>query len=165
MHCGSGQSFRGYLVVTSYHRGAGTGGGGGHHADTLGWLGVVRGLVSGLQKAGQYNTWRDKTPLHCIYSINPNPCKSQAINSRDLLSGLYVFVFICFLNIYISYCNKSAKYLKFFLYTCTESINMITFLSSSFSKKHVKTGRGNNVLAQFFCYMVFLTACLLMTTI
>lgn len=55
MHCGSGQSFRGYLVVTSYHRGAGTGGGGGHHADTLGRLGVVRGLVGGLQKAGQYN--------------------------------------------------------------------------------------------------------------
>lgn len=80
MHCGSGQSFKGYLVVTSYHRGAGTGGGGGHHADTLGWLGVVRGLVSGLQKAGQYNTWRDKTPLHCIYSVNPNPYKSQAIN-------------------------------------------------------------------------------------
>lgn len=140
MHCGSGQSFRGYLVVTSYHRGAGTGGGGGHHADTLGWLGMVRGLVGGLQKAGQYNTWRDETPLHCIYSINPNPYKSQAINSRDLLSCLYVFVFICFLNIYSSYCNKSAKYLKFFLCTCTESINMITFLVPVFQRNMLKLG-------------------------
>lgn len=149
MHCGSGQSFKGYLVVTSYHRGAGTGGGGGHHADTLGWLGVVRGLVSGLQKAGQYNTWRDKTPLHCIYSINPNPHKSQAINSRDLLSSLYVFVFICFLNIYSSYCNKSAKYLKFFLFTCTELINMITFLSSSFQRYMLKLGEKTTFLHNF----------------
>lgn len=48
MYCGSGQSFRGYLVVISYYRGVGIGGGGGYYADTFGWLGVVRGLVSGL---------------------------------------------------------------------------------------------------------------------
>lgn len=44
-HARSGQNFRGYLVVTSYHRRAGAGRGGGHHPDPLGRLWMIRGLV------------------------------------------------------------------------------------------------------------------------